>query len=142
MSKYTNNDVEVSTLNTGERLDYEFALMKYNVDENQEIYQSQQTAKSIFNAQKFGDLFKDPSMFRETVYRLLYAILFIVIITFLIIWLLMILFNGQGEDNPRLKLMKNYLIYFVVLIVILIVFYYMYGKLFKETLETATLARE
>ena len=87
MAKYTANDPDILYLDKYDRINYNFDLLKYDVDKNQEAHIGAKSAMYFTDSNKIGEMFKSPRKFTIGVYALVFFIMTFALIIFVLVCL-------------------------------------------------------
>lgn len=140
MAKYTENDLDIKYLDEYDRVNYNFELLKFDVDKSQEISEGASSVKIFTDSNKLGNMFKSPTKFTTGIFVLAVFIMFIMLIIFLLVMLIVNIINSS-ENELRFEVLKMILIYFITALVILIILYIFINKISSEVVATGFLAK-
>jgi hypothetical protein len=132
MAKYTKDDPDIQNLDPDDRVNYEFEMLKYNVDANQEVYIGAQSVNYLRNPNQIAKMFSSPVKFTVGLFALLCYILIVVILIFVAVLLILKMFSGS-ENKLRASHMQWMALYMFVTLLILIGLYWFLNKIVEET---------
>lgn len=132
MSKYTKDDPDVKELTSDDRIFYDFELLKYNVDANQEAYVGAQSVQYLRNPNKMADMFKSPLKFTVGLFALICYVLIVVILIFIVVMIILSMVGGS-ENKIRVTLMKWMALYMFVALMVVVGLYWFLNKIVVET---------
>lgn len=140
MAKYTNDDPDIQYLDKFDQINYNFDMLKYDVDKYQEPYVGAESVKLITNPNKVGEMFKSPVKFTVGVMALVSAVLVAVLIIYIIVYILLRIFDSS-ENLIRRQIMEEMFIYFLGAALFIILAYWLLNKVVTETTATGFLAK-
>jgi hypothetical protein len=140
MAKYTNDDPDIQYLDSYDRNNYNFELLKFDVDKNQEAYLAKNSAKLITNPNLIGELFKSPTQFTVGLFALIVFILTVIIIIYLIIFIVLYILGGS-DNEIRMEIMKKTMYYALISMIILVVIYSFFNRIMMETTSTGFIVK-
>ena len=139
MAKYTANDPDITYLDNGDRVNYNFDLLKFDVDKNQDAHIASQSVSLLTDSNKIGEMFSSPKKF--TLALLTLATLFLMISLFIYLVVLFILrMVGGPENEMRVDILKSMLYYFIAALIVIIILYIIINKIVLETTSTGMIA--
>lgn len=141
MAKYTNNDPDIKYLDLYDQTNYNFELLKYDVDSRQEARTGVTSVGFLFDMKKLKDMFKSPTNFKLGFITLITILLVIVIAIFIILYIVLKLLPKILDKDPdiysiQIHLMNKAVIYIILPIIILILIYWFFNKINQQTRET------
>lgn len=139
MAKYTENDPDIEYLDAYDRVNYNFELLKFNVDKTQEVSEGASSVKILTDPKKLGEMFKSPTKFAVGIYVLAFFFTAIMLIIFLIVMVILKIFDSS-ENILRLEILKQILLYFLAALIVLIILYVFINKISNEVVATGFLA--
>lgn len=139
MAKYTKDDPDIQYLDAYDQNNYNFELLKYNVDSNQGPYNASQSAGSIKNM-NIKEIFKSPTTFKTGMLLIFSFILLILLIIFFIIYIILYI-KGGSENEIKLSIMRRTIIYGIIIILILFLLYWILNKIMLQTTEAGFIAK-
>jgi len=135
MSKYTRNDPDVLFLDTRDRIEYEFDLLKHNVEKNEELSWGMSAIKDPKNIKK---KFKDPKKIGLAIIVVICFLLMIVLILMIIVYLIFYIKKVEW----KLDLMKKIIYSLLLAFLILVIFYKMFNRMYEEMVMLLNLAKD
>lgn len=135
MAKYTNDDPDIKYLDKFDQINYNFDMLKHDVDMNQEPYIGSQSIKLLTNPGRVGEMFSSPLKFTIGLFTLVCFVLIVVLVIYFIVFIILMI-KGGSENEMRLMIMKKMLLYFVISILVLVVLYWFLNKIVLETTAT------
>jgi flagellar biosynthesis/type III secretory pathway M-ring protein FliF/YscJ len=140
MAKYTRDDPDIQYLDAYDKNDYNFELIKYDVDKNQDAYIAKTSVKFITNPSLIGDLFKGPKEFTVGIFAIVVFILIVIIIIFIIIFIILKILGGS-ENEIRREIMKKIMYYSIICMLFLVLLYWYFNKIILETTSTGFIVK-
>jgi hypothetical protein len=140
MAKYTLNDPDIQYLDQYDKNNYNFELLKFDVDKAQEAYLARNSVKFITNPSLIGEMFISPTHFTMGIFSLVVFLLTVVIIIYIIIFILLKMIGGSDNDI-KLDIMKKVFYYIVICLLILIILYWLLNKIILETTSTGFIVK-
>lgn len=140
MAKYTADDPDVEYLDNNDRINYNFDLLKFDVDKNQEPYIGAKSVTLLTDPNKIGEMFKSPIKFTVGIFALVVFIMTVVLIIYLIVMLILKIVGGP-ENDMRLAILKQMFIYFISAMIVLVILYVFINKIVTDTTSTGFLAK-
>lgn len=140
MAKYTADDPDITYLDKYDQINYNFDLLKHDVDKNQEPYIGRQSVRMLTNPNQIGDMFKSPRQFTVAIYSLAMLLATVMIFVFIIVMLILHIVGGPNNEI-RFSIMKEMFFYFLCVIFVLVILYAFLNKISLEATATGFLAR-
>lgn len=140
MAKYTSNDADIKYLDQYDQNNYNFELLKFDVDKAQEAYLAKSSVKFITNPSSIGDMFKSPTHFTMGIFALVVFLLTVVIIIYLIVFIILKILGGS-ENDVKIEVMKKVFYYMVICLIILVVLYWLLNRIMLETTSTGFIVK-
>jgi hypothetical protein len=126
MTKYTKEDADVLILDTPDRVNFEFDMVRYNVDKNAEVSQGAQSISILRDPVKLANSFKNP---RQLPVLILTILCFILIITLIVLAIFYMWYKFVNNNEEITEQIFKAIAYSVGIFLLLIFFYYMYNKI-------------
>ena len=126
MSKYTRNDPDVLFLDTKERIEFEFDLLKHNVEKNEELSWGM---SALRNPRDIKNRFRDPKKIGFAIITLLCFFLAVVIILLLIVYIILFIKKVEWKLALLKKVILSLIFAFLILVIFYKIFYHMYGEM-------------
>ncbi len=140
MAKYTGNDPDIKYLDKYDRVNYNFDLLKFDVDKTQEMAEGAKSIKILTDPKQLGSMFKSPAKFAVAIY--VFAFFFTAIMLFIFIVVMLILYIWDTSENKmRLDILKPIFIYFLAALIVLVILYIFINKISSETTVTGFMAK-
>ena len=140
MAKYTASDPDIEYLDKYDRINYNFDLLKFDVDKNQEPHIGAKSVTLLTDPSKIGEMFKSPVKFTVGLFALVVFVLTVVLIIYLVVMLILKIVGGP-ENDMRLAILKEMFIYFISALIVLVILYVFINKIVTETTATGFLAK-
>lgn len=140
MAKYTRDDPDIQYLDSYDQNNYNFELLKFDVDKNQEAHLAKKSVKFITNPSLIGELFKSPTQFTIGLFALIVFILTVIIIIYLIIFIILKIIGGS-DNEIRMEIMKKIMYYALICMIILCLLYWFFNKIMLETTATGFIVK-
>ena len=138
MAKYTASDPDIEYLDKYDRINYNFDLLKFDVDKNQEPHIGAKSVTLLTDPSKIGEMFKSPVKFTVGLFALVVFVLTVVLIIYLVVMLILKIVGGP-ENDMRLAILKEMFIYFISALIVLVILYVFINKTVTETTPTGFL---
>jgi len=135
MAKYTLNDADIQYLDSNDQNNYNFELLKFDVDKSQEAYLAKSSVKFITNPSLIGEMFKSSTHFTMGIFALVVFILTVILIIYLIVYIILKILGGS-ENDVKLDIMKKVFFYMLTCMLILVVLYWLLNRVMLQTTET------
>ena len=135
MAKYTNEDTDVLYLDPYDRVAYNFEMLKYDVDQNQELRHGAQSITLLSNPELIGKMFKSPQQFAIAVLAIATFIVGVLIVVCIIIYIVLYI-KGGSENEARKEALSKIFLYIIVVMLILVFMYWFFNKIMKHSIET------
>jgi hypothetical protein len=135
MAKYTNNDTDVKYFNVHDRTSYDFELIKYDVDQAQDLRQSAQSIKILTNPELISKMFKSPRDCLTAILAISSLIAVILIVICLITYMILSA-RGGSENEARKEVIGIILLYSLLLACIMIILLWFFNRILAKSIET------
>lgn len=135
MAKYTSNDTDVKYFNVHDRIAYDFELIKYDVDQAQDLRQGAQSIRLLTNSELLAKMFKSPRDCLVASLAIASLIAVILIVICIIIYIVLYA-KGGSENEARKEIIGTILLYCLVVACILILLYWVFNKILEKSIET------
>lgn len=140
MAKYTADDPDIMYLDKYDQINYNFNMLKYDVDKSQEVHIGAQSAKFITNPSVIGEMFKSPLKFTVGLFALICYVMIVVLIIFCVFFI--VLKTVGGPDNEiQLEIMWKVFKYLAVGMLVLVLLYWLLNKIIVEMTATGFIAK-
>lgn len=140
MAKYTYDDAEIQNLDTYDFVNYNFDLIKFDVDKNQEANAGLKSLQIVGDLSKVGDMFKSPMNFTMGIFALSVGLMTILLIIYCIVMLVLKIIGGP-ENDLRLEVLFKMFIYFLSALIVLVILYVFISKIVAKTTATYYMAK-
>lgn len=136
MSKYTSGDVEVLSLDMGDRINFEFDMLNHDVDRNVELSYGTSALK---DRSSIKESFKDWKKLGTVFIMILSGILTFVVIVLVIVYVVLYM---MGEKPDTRQTMAHVAFSAVLLFVVIGIIYYIFGKMQTEAMKLGTMLKK
>ena len=126
MAKYTNDDTDVKYLDVHDNFAYNFELLKYDVDRNQEVRQGTQSITLLSNPELIGKMFQSPRDFSTAIIAISTLIAVILIVICIVIYIVLYI-KGGSENEARKEVIGMIFMYFIGIALFLILMYWLFN---------------
>lgn len=129
MAKYTANDPDIKRMSDVDFVNYNYDLLKYDVEKYQEAADGKKTTSALINPEQLAN------MRASDVPRFIFLILLFGMLVLLLLFMLMYIFmtfRKGGDNRIKLEIMRKMFMYFFVLLVILVLMYIVYNKIVTD----------
>ena len=140
MAKYTADDPDIKYLDKYDQINYNFEMLKYDVDKNQEVHIGAASAKFIADPAKIGDMFKSPLKFTVGIFAILCYVMFVVLVIFLV-FLLVLRASGGPDNDAHVEIMWKISKYLLVATLLIVLLYWLLNKITVEMTTTGFVAK-
>ena len=127
-AKYTKHDYEVKKLNAEDRINYDYFLINYNVDADQDVANGVNALKSAKNPTNLLSMLRQPKQISVLVTAIIMLLLIISLIVF-IIYYIWVWYKGY---ELKKEMMKEATLVLLGLILFISVFTWFYNFILKE----------
>ena len=128
MSRYTSDDPEVSYLNPEDRTNYEFDLLKYNVEENLEFTEGKNSLAFFSSPEKIVKQIKNPRQLSATIVTILAFVFIVTAAAFVVAWL----YVNSRTDEEMKQTLNSTILYCVLLFGLLGIGFWFSNKILRE----------
>jgi len=128
MSKYTSNDPEVTYLSPADRINYEYDLLKHDVEQNVEFTEGRRSLALFSTPEKIKDQFKNPRQLSSTIVTIMGFVLLAVIIAFTLVYLRV---KSQSDESMK-DTFDRMIWYCALLFILLAIGFWFYNKIVNQ----------
>jgi len=136
MADYTTNDFEIIRLDPVDRTNYDFDLLPFDVNQNQQFYTAKQNLEIFRDTKEIKNMFKSPEAF-STGLILIFTILIAIIVLIVFILILIYYLIGSSESSIKISSLISIMFYSIVLLLLLLLIYIIIIKIKKKIYTTS-----
>jgi heme/copper-type cytochrome/quinol oxidase subunit 4 len=127
MSKYTSNDIEVTSLDQGDRINFEFDMLNHDVEKNVELSYGASVAKK---PSAITDSITDWKKLATTILMCACGGLLIAVVLMIIVFIILIFF-GEKKEQER-TMLSHVAISCILLLVVVFILYTIFNRMKGE----------
>ena len=128
MSKYTSQDPEVTYLNPADRINYEYDMLKHDVEKNVEFTEGKRSLAFFSSPEKIKDQFKNPRQLSSTIVTIMGFVLLAIIVVFFFVFIYV---KSQSDDGMK-ESYDKIVWYCALLFVLLGLGFWFYNKIVNQ----------